>query len=76
MVIDAVSYTHLDVYKRQVYQEADWNVSVTTQPHSEVSSLAIFLHMFYEEKELDLEFEGGDMKVIPSQKGKNVQVKK
>ncbi len=60
----------------KVYQEADWNVSVTTQPHSEVSSLAIFLHMFYEEKELDLEFEGGDMKVIPSQKGKNVQVKK
>ncbi|HHY00288.1 MAG TPA: tRNA (cytidine(56)-2'-O)-methyltransferase [Methanothermobacter sp.] len=60
----------------KVYQEADWNVSVTTQPHSEVSSLALFLHMFYEGKELDLEFENGDMKVIPSKKGKNVQVKK
>jgi tRNA (cytidine56-2'-O)-methyltransferase len=55
-----------------VYQEADWNVSVTTQPHSEVSSLAIFLHMLHEAKELELEFEGGDMKVIPSEKGKNV----
>lgn len=60
----------------KVYQEANWNVSVTTQPHSEVSSLALFLHMFYEGKELDIEFESGDMKVIPSKKGKNVQVKK
>jgi len=59
----------------KVYQEADWNVSVTTQPHSEVSSLAIFLHMLHEGKELDLEFEEGDMKVIPSVKGKNVLIK-
>lgn len=58
----------------KVYQEADWNVSVTTQPHSEVSSLALFLHMLYEGKELELEFEGGDMKIIPSQKGKNVEI--
>jgi tRNA (cytidine56-2'-O)-methyltransferase len=58
-----------------VYQEADWNVSVTTQPHSEVSSLAIFLHLLFEGKELDLEFEGGDMKVIPSSKGKNVLIR-
>ena len=59
----------------KVYQEADWNVSVTTQPHSEVSSLAIFLHMLHEGKELDLEFEDGDMRVIPSVKGKNVLIK-
>jgi len=59
----------------KVYQEADWNVSVTTQPHSEVSSLAIFLHMLYDGKELELEFEDGDMKVIPSPNGKNVLVK-
>ncbi|HOI40956.1 MAG TPA: tRNA (cytidine(56)-2'-O)-methyltransferase [Methanobacterium sp.] len=59
----------------KVYQEADWNVSVTTQPHSEVSSLALFLHMLYDGKELELEFEGGDMKIIPSQKGKNVKIR-
>jgi len=59
----------------KVYQEADWNVSVTSQPHSEVSSLAIFLHMFYEGKELNMEFEDGDMKVIPSANGKNVVMK-
>ncbi|OPX60734.1 MAG: tRNA (cytidine(56)-2'-O)-methyltransferase [Methanobacterium sp. PtaB.Bin024] len=59
----------------KVYQEADWNVSVTTQPHSEVSSLAIFLHMLYEGKELELDFEDGDMKVIPSPHGKNVLIR-
>lgn len=59
----------------KVYQEADWNVSVTTQPHSEVSSLALFLHMLYEGKELDMEFEDGYMKVIPSANGKNVVMK-
>ena len=59
----------------KVYQEAEWNVSVTNQPHSEVSSLAIFLHMLQEGKELDLEFEDGDMKVIPSAHGKNVVMK-
>ncbi|NYB51553.1 MAG: tRNA (cytidine(56)-2'-O)-methyltransferase [Methanobacteriaceae archaeon] len=59
----------------KVYQEADWNVSVTTQPHSEVSSLAIFLHMLYEGKELELEFKGGDMKIIPSKRSKTVVMK-
>ena len=58
----------------KVYQEADWNVSVTTQPHSEVSSLAIFLHMLYEGRELELDFEGGNMEVIPSANGKNVVI--
>jgi tRNA (cytidine56-2'-O)-methyltransferase len=56
----------------KVYREADWNVSVTTQPHSEVSSLALFLHLFFEGKELDMEFKGGKLKVVPSAKGKKV----
>jgi len=40
----------------KVYKKADWNVAVTSQPHSEVSSLALFLHMLFEGRELDLEF--------------------
>jgi tRNA (cytidine56-2'-O)-methyltransferase len=56
----------------KVYKQADWNVSVTTQPHSEVSSLAVFLHMLFEGKELDLEFKGGKMKVMPMTEGKQV----
>lgn len=56
----------------KVYKQADWNVSVTTQPHSEVSSLAVFLHMLFEGKELDLEFKGSKMKVVPTAEGKKV----
>jgi tRNA (cytidine56-2'-O)-methyltransferase len=54
----------------KVYREANWNVSVTTQPHSEVSALSIFLHMFFEGKELTNKFEGGNLKILPSAKGK------
>ncbi|GAB4315213.1 MAG: hypothetical protein Kow0019_15370 [Methanobacteriaceae archaeon] len=56
----------------KVYKIADHNVSVTSQPHSEVSSLAVFLHMLFEGKELQLDFEDGEMKVIPTAKGKKV----
>lgn len=56
----------------KVYKQANWNVSVTTQPHSEVSALAIFLHMLFEGKELEKEFEGGKMKVVPTAEGKRV----
>ena len=59
----------------KVYKQADWNVSVTTQPHSEVSSLAVFLHMLFEGKELEKEFEGGKMKVLPTSEGKRVIIK-
>lgn len=56
----------------KVYREADWNISVTTQPHSEVSALAIFLHMYFDGKELDKEFEGGKLKVVPSAHSKKI----
>lgn len=56
----------------KVYQEADWNISVTTQPHSEVSALAIFLHMYFEGQELDKEFDGGKLKVVPTAHGKKI----
>jgi tRNA (cytidine56-2'-O)-methyltransferase len=58
----------------EVYEKADWNVSVTNQPHSEVSALAIFLHMLFEGQELDLEFEGGEIKVLPTPHGKSVVI--
>jgi len=60
----------------KVYRQADWNISVTTQPHSEVSSLAVFLHMLFEGKELEKEFEEGEMKVLPTAEGKRVVIDK
>ena len=56
----------------RVYHDADWNISVTTQPHSEVSALALFLHMYYEGEELIKEFKGGKLKVVPTAHGKKI----
>lgn len=54
----------------EVYQMADYNVSVTTQPHSEVSSIAVFLDRIFGGEELNKEFKNARRKIIPSAKGK------
>jgi len=59
----------------KVYQEANWNVSVTNQPHSEVAALSIFLHTLFEGKEYDLDFQNSELKVIPTAHGKTVLTK-
>ncbi len=59
-----------------VYQDADWNVSVTNQPHSEVSALSIFLHTLFEGKEYEIDFNNSELKVIPTAHGKQVQTRK
>ncbi|MFW3145242.1 MAG: HDIG domain-containing metalloprotein [Thermoplasmatota archaeon] len=57
---------------REVYDLAHFNVSVTNQPHSEVSALAILLDRLAEGRELELEFSGGVQKIIPDSRGKTV----
>ncbi len=57
---------------REVYDESDYNISVTTQPHSEIAALAIFLDRYYGGKELSFEFKGGKLKINPTEKGKEV----
>jgi tRNA (cytidine56-2'-O)-methyltransferase len=57
-----------------VYEEADWNISVTTQPHSEVSALAIFMHLLQGDAALQHEFPGGRLKITPNPRGKDVEV--
>jgi tRNA (cytidine56-2'-O)-methyltransferase len=57
----------------EIYNIAHWNVAVTNQPHSEVSALAIFLHEFYQGKELGLEFPEARLKVLPQAKGKKLK---
>ena len=61
---------------RDMYEMADWNVSVTTQPHSEVSALAVFLHLLLRGSELGLGFPGARLRIAPSAKGKDVVVSK
>ncbi|MBS7639428.1 MAG: tRNA (cytidine(56)-2'-O)-methyltransferase [Candidatus Bathyarchaeia archaeon] len=57
---------------RLVYDLADWNVSVTSQPHSEVGALSVFLHELYMGQELKREFENAKIKIIPQARGKKV----
>ncbi len=56
-----------------VYEEADWNVAVTNQPHSEIASLAVFLDRLFEGNELDREFENAERIVVPKETGKLVK---
>jgi len=57
---------------RNVYNLADWNVSVTSQPHSEISALAIFLHELFKGKELSISFRDAQIVIIPQARGKRV----
>jgi tRNA (cytidine56-2'-O)-methyltransferase len=55
----------------EVYQRADFNVSVGNQPHSEIAALAIFLDHYTEGKALYADRDG-KMTVIPNERGKTV----
>ena len=56
----------------EVYEEADWNVGVTNQPHSEVAGLAVFLDRLFDGDELEREWVDADRRVIPQERGKRV----
>jgi tRNA (cytidine56-2'-O)-methyltransferase len=55
-----------------VYHAADFNVAVTSQPHSEIAALAITLHEIQNGEELKRSFGKSRLRIIPSQKGKRV----
>ena len=59
---------------REVYERADWNVSVTQQPHSEIAALAVFLHEYFRGKEL--KFPGALLTIVPQGRGKLVKSRK
>jgi tRNA (cytidine56-2'-O)-methyltransferase len=56
-----------------IYGLADFNVAVTSQPHSEISSLALFLDHLASGKDLALEFPGAQITIIPSKAGKQTE---
>lgn len=57
---------------REVYELADYNVSIGSQPHSEVAALAIFLDRLFRGEELNLAFMDAKILVIPTPRGKRV----
>ena len=58
--------------ERFYYENADYNVSVGLQPHSEVAALAVFLDRLYRGRELALEFPRARMRIVPQERGKRV----
>ena len=60
---------------KEVYDLADYNVAVGNQPHSEIAALAVFLDRLARGKQLENQFEGGRLRIVPSEKGKRVEEK-
>jgi len=58
--------------EREVYEKADYNVAVTTQPHSEIAALAVFMDRIQKGRELEKDFKGGKCQIIPQERGKKV----
>jgi len=58
--------------ERAVYEKVDYNISITTQPHSEIAALAVFLDRIQKGEELEKDFKGAERKIIPEKKGKRV----
>ncbi len=54
------------------YENADYNVAIGNQPHSEVSALAVFLDRLYRGVELKIQFGNAKLRIIPSIRGKKV----
>ena len=55
----------------QIYELADFNISVSNQPHSEVAALAIFLDRYTKGMWQKKRF-NGKIEILPSDKGKKV----
>jgi tRNA (cytidine56-2'-O)-methyltransferase len=56
----------------EIYRLADWNISITNQPHSEIAALAIFLDKLFKGGELYKRFAKGVIRVEPEERGKKV----
>jgi tRNA (cytidine56-2'-O)-methyltransferase len=55
-----------------VYHMSDFNLAVSSQPHSEIAALAVFLHEFFNGKELEKNFQKAKRMIIPHERGKKV----
>jgi tRNA (cytidine56-2'-O)-methyltransferase len=53
-------------------ETSDYNVAIGNQPHSECSSLAVFLDRLFEGRELLREFDRAKVRVVPQKRGKKI----
>jgi len=53
-------------------ETSDFNVAVGNQPHSECSSLAVFLDRYFGGKELEKMFKNAKLQIVPQKHGKKL----
>ncbi|MBS3815332.1 MAG: tRNA (cytidine(56)-2'-O)-methyltransferase [Hadesarchaea archaeon] len=58
---------------KEAYNLADFNIAVGNQPHSEVAALAVFLDRVFEGSELEKNFSGAKIRVLPTESGKKIK---
>ena len=56
----------------EVFSIANHNVSIGNQPHSEVAALGVFLESWLGPIDESSKFVGGEIEVVPSERGKSV----
>jgi len=56
----------------EVYHAVDYNIGVTSQPHSEVAALGIFLNEYSRGKCLDRKFKDAKISLVPQKCGKKI----
>jgi len=56
----------------ELYRLADYNLAVTSQPHSEIAALAIALHEIQRGEELKRDFGKSRLRILPKERGKQV----
>jgi tRNA (cytidine56-2'-O)-methyltransferase len=59
---------------REIYELADYNIGIGSQPHSEISALAVFLDRVQKGEQFKNSFSEAERKIVPTRKGKNVLV--
>ena len=60
---------------KEVYDMADYNVAIGSQPHSEISALAILLDRILVGNQFKISHPNAKREIIPSKKGKKVMDK-
>jgi len=61
---------------REIYELADYNVAVGSQPHSEVSALGVLLDRIQQGKQFEFKFKNPERVIIPQEQGKDVRINK
>ena len=61
---------------REIYENADYNIAIGNQPHSEISALAVLLDRLQDGNQFKNKFKNPNREIVPSKNGKNVTVHK